>query len=125
MANKIPLQQPCPACGGPLELHGLHCGPCGVELRGPIEVNEFASLSGDDLQLLRVFVLAEGRIRDMEAPLGLSYPTIRNRLGALREKVRGFGRAPLPPSEILEKLDQGELSFQEALTHLKSKGHTK
>jgi hypothetical protein len=49
--------------------------------------NEFADLDADDLHLLRIFVVCEGRIRDMEAALGVSYPTVKSRLAALRGRL--------------------------------------
>jgi len=107
----------------------------GVKVEGSFELNEFAALSGEDLHLLRIFVLAEGRIRDMEAPLGLSYPTIRVRLKALRERVAARlpagaparGTAPAASArpkvnavdEILGRLEAGELSFEQAMELVK------
>ncbi len=51
--------------------------------------NEFADLDDDSLHLLRIFVACEGRIRDMESSLGVSYPTVKSRLADLR-KTLGF-----------------------------------
>jgi hypothetical protein len=126
----------CPACHTPLRPKVLGCDTCGIKVEGPFALNEFATLSGDDLHLLRIFVLSEGRIRDMEAPLGLSYPTIRARLKALRAKVAASaaaeaparGTAPAPGARtaalanvdaVLERLQAGELSFEQAMTLIK------
>ncbi|MFT3913749.1 MAG: DUF2089 family protein [Anaeromyxobacteraceae bacterium] len=132
-AAPIPLS--CPACQGALRPRVLGCDACGVKVEGTFELNEFAALSGEDLHLLRIFVLAEGRIRDMEAPLGLSYPTIRTRLKALREKVAARApagapsRGAAPPAgarprasavdEILDRLKAGKLGFDEAMELVK------
>lgn len=128
----------CPACHGPLAPKVLGCDACGIEVRGPFALNEFATLDADDLRLLRIFVLAEGRVRDMEAPLGLSYPTIRNRLAALRAKLQPDASAPVrnavPPASAtpaagevdvtLDLLEAGEVSFDEALAAIR-KGRPK
>lgn len=122
---------------------GLHCFQCRVRIEGPIETNEFAALSADDLHLLRIFVWAEGRIRDMEAPLGLSYPTIRTRLAKLKEGLRlapspaaakadarpGHSSEPQPavganahfdsPDSVLNALDSGDIDFETALKKIK------
>jgi hypothetical protein len=133
--NESSTQLSCPACHAPLRPRVLGCDACGVKVEGPFDLNEFASLSGEDLHLLRIFVLCGGRIRDMEAPLGLSYPTIRTRLKALRARVaagapaespaRGATPAPgvkakvSPVDEILEHLQAGDLSFEQAMALVK------
>ena len=63
----------------------------------------------------------------MEAPLGLSYPTIRSRLKALRLRIAGAQAAPPEPrrtrsdavSEILTSLQTGQLSFDDAMARIR------
>jgi hypothetical protein len=134
----------CPSCHDPLRPAVLACDRCGINVEGPFQLNEFAALEPDDLHFLRIFVQAEGRIRDMEAALGLSYPTIRTRLTALRTKLahaasssapganpepgaagnpRPLDEArPTPGSEaqrVLEQLETGSLTYNEALTQIR------
>ena len=131
----IPSALNCPSCHGPLAPKVLGCDVCAIEVRGPFVLNEFATLDAEDLRLLRIFVLAEGRVRDMEAPLGLSYPTIRNRLAALRAKLAPDASAPVrntvpAPSaslstqevdDTLDRLRTGEVSFDEALDSIRKR----
>lgn len=77
----------CPACRGRLYPKVLHCADCGLDVTTRYAGNEFADLDADDLHLLRIFVVCEGRIRDMEAALGVSYPTVKSRLSALRGRL--------------------------------------
>jgi hypothetical protein len=65
----------------------LHCADCGLDVTTRYAGSEFADLDADDLHLLRIFVVCEGRIRDMEAALGVSYPTVKSRLAALRGRL--------------------------------------
>ena len=65
----------------------LQCAACDIRVEGTFRSNEFSLLEDDYLQLLRVFVLCEGRIRDMEKALGISYPTVKTRLAALRNRL--------------------------------------
>lgn len=111
----------------------LACGDCGIKVEGPFQLNEFATLAPEDLHFLRIFVRAEGRIREMETALGLSYPTIRTRLTALKNKLQGGDSAPagsteplqpVPSSEervraILARLESGAVSFEEAMKEIK------
>lgn len=87
------------------------------------------SLSEDDLQLLRIFLQFEGRIRDMEAPLGLSYPTIRSRISELKERLFAVPSAFSNESkksvkqksdqDILADLESGKISYDEALSAIR------
>jgi hypothetical protein len=77
------------------------------------------------LNFIEIFVRYEGKLTHMEDELGLSYPTIRNRL---HEVIRALGYEPgrVIPSglsdterqSILEELDQGNITLDEAMTRL-------
>ena len=112
---------PCPCCAQPMHPTVLGCANCQVEIRGPVQQNEFASLSDESLHLLRIFVHCEGRVREMESALGLSYPTIRTRLSDLRAQL-GLNVSPeveTTPKKTLDLLASGELTYEQALKKLK------
>ena len=131
-----PAQARCPACDGRLFPRELECADCGLHVRTSYPGNEFARLDGDALHLLRIFVACEGRIRDMERALGVSYPTVKSRLASLRETL-GFaprergrrgetrtGTAPQRPAadqpeDVIGALERGEIDFDEAMKRLK------
>ncbi len=123
MGNAIALGSPCPACAQPMHPKVLECA-CGVRVEAPISVNEFTLLSPEQLHLLRIFVKCEGRIRDMEAALGISYPTVKTRIKELKDalEIVDDGLAEKPPTldmnEVLSGLETGELSVDEALDRL-------
>jgi len=122
---------PCPACRGRLYPKLLACADCGLEVATRYLDNEFASLGDEQLHLLRVFVLCEGRIRDMETVLGVSYPTVKARLAELRsalglkpekeETTTGsVGDEPGTVSEILDHLSDGRLSYEAAMARIRA-----
>lgn len=45
-------------------------------------------LSDEDCRFIKRFILASGSLKEMAAQYGISYPTVRNRLDRLIEKVR-------------------------------------
>jgi hypothetical protein len=51
-------------------------------------VGRFGRLSREQLGLLESFLRSRGNLREMERELGISYPTVRNRVEAL---VRALG----------------------------------
>jgi len=111
----------------------LRCEACEVEVSGHFATNEFASLAEDDLHLLRIFVMYEGRIRDMESALGVSYPTIKSRLARLKETLASKRPAPQTPphtppaipgaeqltAAVLKDLEAGRLTFDQAMARLR------
>lgn len=127
---QIPEQ--CPLCRGPLVIRTLQCRSCGTEFHGHFTLSRprsaFDRLTFEQLQFLEVFVRCEGKFSRMEKELGLSYPTLRNRL---RSIIRAMGFAPeeedeaekpgLSPEErrqILEDLEAGRITPEEALARL-------
>lgn len=128
--NPIDSNLACPACRSALQPKVLVCPACDIKVEGPFQLNEFATLAQDDLHFLRIFVRCEGRIREMESSLGLSYPTIRVRLSALKKTLAGEELqtarnkaeekgAPADAGHILEKLQAGEIPFDEAMRMIK------
>ncbi len=87
--KRIDSNLKCPSCSEALRPVQLACDHCGIKVEGPFQLNEFATLAPEDLHFLRIFVRSEGRVREMETALGLSYPTIRTRLTALKNKLQG------------------------------------
>ena len=107
----------------------LRCESCELKVEGVFALNEFASLSAEDLHFLRIFVHCEGRIRDMESALGVSYPTIKGMLarlkGALGEQAAEEQRTEANREEaldVLKKLEAGEMSFEEAVEKIRRGG---
>jgi len=131
----------CPSCQSPMQTKVLGCDPCGVKIEGRFQANEFARLQGEDLHLLRIFIFCEGKIRDMEKALGVSYPTIKARIAALKEtlelgtdnaadeKTQGTNLQDTGTSEsaitgeqvmdILKKIEDGSLKVNEAVEKIK------
>jgi hypothetical protein len=120
----------CPACHEPMLPVKLHCESCDISVSGRFANNEFASLGEEDLHFLRIFVLCEGRIRDMESALGVSYPTIKARMAQLKatlaaSRQAASGETPEPtPREssvtaILKDLESGHLSYDEAMASIR------
>ncbi len=126
----------CPSCGGQLYPRVLVCDSCGLKVEGEFVSNEFGSLTPDELHFLRVFIFCEGRIKDMEAALGVSYPTVKGHLASIKQKLnlaekppgsesapgspRGEPAAGLTAHEVLDRLESGKLDPDEAVRLIKS-----
>jgi hypothetical protein len=136
--KKFDTNVDCPTCRTPLAPRVLACNDCGIRVEGPFELNEFSRLTSDLLHFLRIFVHCEGRIKDMEKSLGVSYPTVKATMGRLKEAlhlpaepVPEAGEAPLaakgktePPPvtdvmSVLQALERGDVDYQDALREIK------
>ncbi|MDQ7842535.1 MAG: DUF2089 domain-containing protein [Armatimonadota bacterium] len=116
----------CPVCGSDLEVIRLQCASCGTAVEGHFELSKFTRLTPEQLAFLELFLKARGNIKEVERELGLSYPTVRARLDALLAAL-GYAvepdrRAELTKRrEILDALDAGKISAEEALRLLRER----
>ena len=116
----------CPVCRSELEVSRLHCPSCDTTIDGRFTGGPFAHLTAEHLDFIVTFVRCEGRINRMEQELGLSYPTIRNRL---MEVIRALGFEPGKEdvvevsaekrNSVLEDLEAGKISADEAMRMLR------
>ena len=78
----------CPSCQSHLKVKSLKCENCQTEVSGLYELPALARLSPDDRQFILQFVKLSGSLKDMAKYLNLSYPTVRNLLDDIIEKLK-------------------------------------
>lgn len=127
------LIERCPACGGGLVVTRMACPQCHTAVDGQFRPSAFDRLSPESLAFAEHFVRLKGNMKEMERDLGVPYSTVRHRLD---EVVHELGPAPGPaapadpgaptPSadpptrrrEILDRLERGEITPDEAVRQL-------
>jgi len=77
----------CPSCTAVLNVKSLVCGHCNTEVTGSFSLPLLASLSQQEQDFIVAFVKSSGSLKIMAQQLGLSYPTVRNLLDDIIEKV--------------------------------------
>lgn len=96
----------------------------GIAIEGEFDVPPLARLSAEDQVFVAAFISCHGSIKQMEQYFGISYPTVKNRLNRIGARLHFVEIEPAPETEsVLDKLDRGEISVDEALKILK-KGDT-
>lgn len=115
----------CPSCRGPLVPRVLVCEPCDLKVEGSFRASEFGSLDAELMHFLRIFVHCEGRIKDMEKALGVSYPTVKATMTRLKSALGMTEVAPPAPAAedpiaVLQAMEQGEINYKEGLNRLKT-----
>ena len=107
----------------------MACPDCGLRIESEFLENEFAHLDEDALHFLRVFIHCEGRIRDIEAALGISYPTVKARIAELKRRL-GMTDATTTDEvssstdsvgDVLDRLESGEIDYEEAMRRINGK----
>jgi len=121
-----PAPTRCPVCSSELTVARLVCSSCDTTIDGRFTGGPFAHLTAEHLDFIVTFVRCEGKINRMELELGLSYPTIRNRL---HEVIRTLGFEPGKDevveisaekrNAVLESLEAGKISADEAMRMLR------
>lgn len=118
----------CPICAAPTDVEKVRCPSCGTGVEGRFSLGWVQQLSPEQLAFVRVFLGCRGKIKDVEAALGLSYPTVVARLD---EVVAALDREPtsmpLPGSkareesrrQVLDDLAAGVIDAKEAARRLR------
>ncbi len=114
----------CPTCGKDLEITQLKCTSCETVISARYSPCRFCKLPPESLRLLEIFIKNRGNVKEMERELGLSYPTVRNKVDAVIKEL-GFEVNPEAEEDfksqrrqILEQLDRGEIKATEAASLL-------
>ena len=83
--KRLPLR--CPACDSTLKVGRLFCEECDTEVCGSFELQVLARLTENEQQFAIAFIKSSGSLKDMAKNMGVSYPTVRNVLDDLIDKL--------------------------------------
>ncbi len=108
----------CAHCKAVLTLEKARCGGCGQVLEGQWELPALARLELEEQVFVVAFLRNHGSIRRMEEVFSVSYPTIKNRLNRIVERLDAQFKAPTPNQLVLERLARGEITVDQALSQL-------
>ena len=86
MSPKLPIQ--CPACEDALKVSQLRCDSCSTLVSGNYSMPVFLKLASEEQDFILKFLLNSGSLKEMAKQRNMSYPTIRNRLDDLIEKIK-------------------------------------
>lgn len=112
----------CPICSGTIEVTEFKCGSCQSTIRGSFKLCKFCQLPKEHIEFAEIFIKNRGNIKEIERELGISYPTVKGKLDSLIESLGYKNQLVYSPNknkDILEQLDRGEISPEEAIELLK------
>ena len=91
-----------------------------IVINGEFELPPLAGLTYEDQVFVSEFVRCHGSIKYMEKAFGISYPTVKNRLNKFVQQLQLVEVVTVTDrDEILEQLEKGEITVDEATERLK------
>lgn len=107
--------------GHPIVVERVRLANKDIAIEGSFELPQLARLAVDDQIFITAFVRSHGSIKEMERVFGVSYPTIKSRLTRIAESLDFVETNPSPSrAEILERLQSGEISAEDAIRELEA-----
>jgi hypothetical protein len=102
-----------------MQIARISCPDCGVWMDGRFEVSPLARLAPSDQAFVLAFVKSHGSIKEMESQMGVSYPTVKNRLNAICSTLdQSFESPPARILDVLDRLSRGEIDVDQALSQI-------
>jgi hypothetical protein len=119
----------CPVCDELMYITQLCCPECHTSVQGVFGRCRFCNLGDEHREFLDLFLRSRGNLTSVGDDLGISFPTVAKRLDGLLDALglRGPSEASPPPrhlgrdqdrKRILELLDRGEITAEEAARRL-------
>jgi hypothetical protein len=109
------------AQGSPVVIERVRIPARQISVEGQFALPELARLSLEDQVFVIAFLRSHGTIKEMEQTFGVSYPTIKARLNRISSQLEFVETNPAPSrAEILERLNNGEITAAEAIRALEA-----
>lgn len=108
----------CPVCAEELITLRLGCPNCSTEVSGHFRSCRFCRLTAEDLELVEVFLRSRGNLREVQAHLGVSYPTAHKHFNELLVRLGLSDEAETPAdkaaTDVMSDLAAGKITVDEA-----------
>lgn len=77
----------CPSCESGLKVKTLRCETCETTVSGLYDLPILLQFEQEELNFILSFVKKSGSLKEMSKEMGLSYPSVRNYLNDLIQKI--------------------------------------
>jgi hypothetical protein len=86
MERRLPIS--CPSCQALLRVKRFECPSCHTVVEGDFVLPVLGRLSDDEQVFVQHLIKCSGSLKDLARSYGVSYPTVRNRLDAMIERIQ-------------------------------------
>lgn len=91
---KPKLPDSCPSCESQLTVTELSCPECQTTVSGKYPLPLLLQIPEEEQQFILDFFLASGSLKEMANQMRKSYPTVRNKLDDIIEKIKKLQPKP-------------------------------
>jgi hypothetical protein len=88
MQQKLPVQ--CPSCQSSLSVTQLSCNNCSTSVSGNYLMPILLQITEEEQNFILQFFLTSGSLKEMASQMGNSYPTVRNKLDDIIQKINNL-----------------------------------
>lgn len=88
--KKLPIH--CPSCQVTLSVSQLACSDCDTVISGNYSLPILLQLTPEEQDFIFQFILYSGSLKKMANEIGKSYPTVRNMLDDIIEKINNLNK---------------------------------
>lgn len=88
MQPKLPIQ--CPSCESSLSVTQLSCSNCSTIVSGTYSLPLLLQITEEEQNFILQFFLMSGSLKEMATQMGNSYPTVRNKLDDIIQKIKSI-----------------------------------
>lgn len=88
MNPKLPIH--CPSCENALSVSQLTCENCKTSVSGNYALPLLLQMPEEEQNFILQFFLTSGSLKEMAVQMGKSYPTVRNKLDDIIEKINNL-----------------------------------
>jgi hypothetical protein len=97
----------------------MKCPECGTGITGDFPLDELFKLNADQLNFVKLFLRKRGNLSEVQKELGLSYPTVRNRLENILRTLGYDIEEQINEWDVVEQLREGSIDAETAINLLK------
>lgn len=115
----------CPVCGSGLKVTEYTCTSCSTKIKGDfICESGTGEMDKEITDFIKVFIMAEGNIKQVEKLLNCSYPKVKNLLKKAKSAMNIEEEEEDNSAEVIELLAKGEITAEDALNKLSKGGRS-
>jgi len=105
--------------GKPITIERVRLVDSDIAIEGSFSLPPLANLSAEDQIFVMAFIRCSGSMKEMEEMFGISYPTVKNRIGRIAKQLEFVEIVKLSSQEeVIEELERGDITTDEAIRRL-------